>query len=75
MRRAGADTDPAQLAFEVVALMEAANAVSVLRGESAPYDRARRGIASRLRACRPERSWDGLRLRHGNPAARSFVYF
>jgi AcrR family transcriptional regulator len=46
----GADTDPAQLAFEVVALMEAANAMSVLRGESTPYDRVRRGIASRLLA-------------------------
>ncbi|MFF4058838.1 TetR/AcrR family transcriptional regulator [Streptomyces sp. NPDC001668] len=46
----GAETDPAQLAFEVVALMETANAMSVLHGESAPYARARRGIAARLRA-------------------------
>ncbi|MFG2731367.1 TetR/AcrR family transcriptional regulator [Streptomyces canus] len=44
-----ADTDPAQLAFEVVALMETANAMSVLHGEATPYVRARRGIASRLR--------------------------
>ncbi|WP_371564772.1 TetR/AcrR family transcriptional regulator [Streptomyces canus] len=44
-----ADTDPAQLAFEVVALMETANAMSVLHGDSTPYVRARRGIASRLR--------------------------
>ncbi|GLP63628.1 TetR family transcriptional regulator [Streptomyces sp. TUS-ST3] len=44
----GADTDPAQLAFEVVALMETANAMSVLHGEAAPYVRARRGIAARL---------------------------
>ena len=44
-----ADTDPAQLAFEVVALMETANAMSVLHGETTPYVRARRGIASRLR--------------------------
>jgi AcrR family transcriptional regulator len=44
-----ADTDPAQLAFEVVALMETANAMSVLHGETAPYVRARRGIAARLR--------------------------
>ncbi|MFF7172643.1 TetR family transcriptional regulator C-terminal domain-containing protein [Streptomyces pseudovenezuelae] len=46
----GADTDPAQLAFEVVALMEAANAMSVLHGEPGPYVRARRGIAARLGA-------------------------
>ncbi|MFE1837544.1 TetR/AcrR family transcriptional regulator [Streptomyces sviceus] len=45
----GADTDPAQLAFEVVALMETANAMSVLHGETAPYVRARRGIAARMR--------------------------
>lgn len=43
-----ADTDPAQLAFEVVALMETANAMSLLHGEATPYARARRGIASRL---------------------------
>ncbi|WP_406220849.1 TetR/AcrR family transcriptional regulator [Streptomyces canus] len=43
-----ADTDPAQLAFEVVALMETANAMSLLHGEAVPYARARRGIASRL---------------------------
>ncbi|WP_405554562.1 TetR family transcriptional regulator C-terminal domain-containing protein [Streptomyces canus] len=44
-----ADTDPAQLAFEVVALMETANAMSLLHREATPYVRARRGIASRLR--------------------------
>lgn len=44
-----AATDPAQLAFEVVALMETANAMSVLHGQATPYVRARRGIASRLR--------------------------
>ena len=43
------DTDPAQLAFEVVALMETANAMSLLHGEAMPYVRARRGIAARLR--------------------------
>jgi AcrR family transcriptional regulator len=43
-----AGTDPAQLAFEVVALMETANAMSLLHGEAAPYARARRGIAARL---------------------------
>ena len=45
----GADPDPEQLAFEVVALMETANAMSVLHREAAPYARARRGIAARLR--------------------------
>jgi len=43
-----AGTDPAQLAFEVVALMETANAMSLLHGEATPYVRARRGIAARL---------------------------
>ena len=43
-----AGTDSAQLAFEVVALMETANAMSLLHGESTPYARARRGIAARL---------------------------
>lgn len=43
-----AGTDPAQLAFEVVALMETANAMSLLHGEAMPYARARRGIAARL---------------------------
>ncbi|MBC9713094.1 TetR/AcrR family transcriptional regulator [Streptomyces sp. TRM66268-LWL] len=42
--------DPAQLAFELVALQEAANAHSLLTGASTPYDRARTGIVSRLRA-------------------------
>ncbi|MDG4861911.1 TetR/AcrR family transcriptional regulator [Streptomyces sp. T-3] len=45
-----ADTDPAQLAFELVALMETANAHSLLTAETVPYDRARTGIGSRLRA-------------------------
>ncbi|WP_327352628.1 TetR/AcrR family transcriptional regulator [Streptomyces sp. NBC_01304] len=45
-----ADTDPAQLAFELVALMETANAHSLLNSETTPYDRARTGITSRLRA-------------------------
>lgn len=45
-----AGTDPAQLAFEVVALMETANAMSLLHGEATPYDRARQGIAARLGA-------------------------
>lgn len=44
-----ADTDSAQLTFELVALMETANAMSVLHDEVGPYGRARRGITSRLR--------------------------
>ncbi|MFE2296815.1 TetR/AcrR family transcriptional regulator [Streptomyces sp. NPDC059445] len=43
------DTDVPQLAFELVALMEAANAVSVLHDEKTAYLRARTGIANRLR--------------------------
>jgi AcrR family transcriptional regulator len=43
------DTDAAQLAFELVALMETANALSVLHDEAAAYRRARLGIATRLR--------------------------
>ncbi|MGW7204514.1 TetR/AcrR family transcriptional regulator [Streptomyces sp. NPDC054837] len=45
-----ADTDAAQLAFELIALMESANALSVLHGENVAYRRARVGIAARLRA-------------------------
>ncbi|GHA19167.1 TetR family transcriptional regulator [Streptomyces tauricus] len=45
-----ADTDVPQLAFELVALMESANAVSVLHDESVAYRRARVAIATRLRA-------------------------
>ena len=44
------DTDIPQLAFELVALMETSNAVSVLHGEETAYRRARVGIAARLRA-------------------------
>ncbi|MGW2639789.1 TetR/AcrR family transcriptional regulator [Streptomyces sp. NPDC001348] len=43
------DTDVPQLAFELVALMETANAVSVLHDEELAYRRARVGIAARLR--------------------------
>ncbi|MFE0515258.1 TetR/AcrR family transcriptional regulator [Streptomyces sp. NPDC058964] len=43
-------TDVPQLAFELVALMETANAVSVLHDEESAYRRARVGIASRLRS-------------------------
>ncbi|MEV5527569.1 TetR/AcrR family transcriptional regulator [Streptomyces prunicolor] len=44
-----ADTDIPQLAFEIVALMETANVVSVLHGEETAYRRARVGITARLR--------------------------
>ncbi|MFF5016255.1 TetR/AcrR family transcriptional regulator [Streptomyces sp. NPDC001165] len=44
-----ADTDATQLAFEIVALMETANALSVLHDEETAYRRARVGIARRLR--------------------------
>ncbi|MFF1451025.1 TetR/AcrR family transcriptional regulator [Streptomyces sp. NPDC058274] len=44
------DTDAPQLAFELIALMEAANAVSVLHDETTTvYRRARVAITSRLR--------------------------
>ncbi|WP_405906135.1 MULTISPECIES: TetR/AcrR family transcriptional regulator [unclassified Streptomyces] len=42
-------TDAPQLAFELVALMETANVVSVLHDETTAYRRARVAIASRLR--------------------------
>ncbi|MGW1048538.1 TetR/AcrR family transcriptional regulator [Streptomyces sp. NPDC001118] len=45
-----ADTDVPQLAFELVALLETANALSVLHDEESAYRRARVGIAGRLRA-------------------------
>ncbi|MFB6622477.1 TetR/AcrR family transcriptional regulator [Streptomyces sp. NPDC056374] len=49
------DLDADQLAFEVVALMEAANAQSVLLGDRRTYDRAERGITARLRASATDR--------------------
>jgi AcrR family transcriptional regulator len=52
-RRAGgfdADLDVPQLTFEIIALMEAANAESVLHDDDTAYDKAGRGILSRLRA-------------------------
>ncbi|MQY11788.1 hypothetical protein SRB5_19070 [Streptomyces sp. RB5] len=45
----GADTDAAQLAFELIALMEMANLQSVMHGDASAYDRAGTGILSRLR--------------------------
>ncbi|MFE5661759.1 TetR/AcrR family transcriptional regulator [Streptomyces sp. NPDC056517] len=55
-----ADLDVEQLAFEVIALMEAANAQSVLLGDPQTYDRAERGITARLRASATDRGRDGL---------------
>ena len=43
-----ADTDPAQLAFEVFALARAANTDAVLGDSDVPYDRATSAIRSRL---------------------------
>lgn len=45
-----AGLDVPQLAFEIIALMEAANAESVLHDDDSAYDKAGRGILSRLRA-------------------------
>ncbi|MFI8100413.1 TetR/AcrR family transcriptional regulator [Streptomyces sp. NPDC086023] len=45
-----ADLDVPQLAFEIIALMEMANAESVLHDDPSAYGRAARGILSRLRA-------------------------
>ncbi|MCX5229892.1 TetR/AcrR family transcriptional regulator [Streptomyces sp. NBC_00233] len=55
-----ADLDVEQLAFEVIALMEAANAQSVLLGDTRAYDRAERGITARLRASATDRGRDVL---------------
>jgi AcrR family transcriptional regulator len=44
------DTDVPQLAFELIALMETANAHSVLHGEPDTYRRASTGITARLRS-------------------------
>ncbi|MFE1962412.1 TetR/AcrR family transcriptional regulator [Streptomyces sp. NPDC059479] len=52
-RQAGgfvAELDVPQLAFEIIALMESANAQSVLHGDEVAYERAGRGILYRLRA-------------------------
>ncbi|MEU1116124.1 MULTISPECIES: TetR/AcrR family transcriptional regulator [unclassified Streptomyces] len=45
-----ADTDIGQLTFELIALMETANAHSVLHGAPDAYRRASSGITARLRA-------------------------
>ncbi|WP_353945354.1 TetR/AcrR family transcriptional regulator [Streptomyces sp. HUAS MG91] len=57
-----AGTDVPQLAFEVIALMETANAHSVLHGEPDAYRRARAGIAARIAAAVTDR-------RHAPPTA------
>ncbi|MFE1382220.1 TetR family transcriptional regulator C-terminal domain-containing protein [Streptomyces sp. NPDC058740] len=44
------DADAGQLAFEIITLMESANAHSVLLADPAAYERAARAIARRLRA-------------------------
>lgn len=44
------ELDVPQLAFEIIALMEAANAQSVLHGDDVAYERAGWGILRRLRA-------------------------
>ncbi|WP_406365126.1 TetR/AcrR family transcriptional regulator [Streptomyces sp. NBC_00645] len=49
-------TDAAQLAFELFALMETANAVSVLHDETTAYRRARVAITARLRAAATDTS-------------------
>ncbi|MGW2300713.1 TetR/AcrR family transcriptional regulator [Streptomyces sp. NPDC001809] len=56
----GPDLDVEQSAFEVIALMEAANAQSVLVGEKRAYERAERGITARLRASATARGLAGL---------------
>lgn len=43
-----ADTDPEQLGFEIRAVLEAANLVSVLHDDDSGYARARAAISSRL---------------------------
>lgn len=45
-----ADLDVPQLAFEIIAMMEAANAESVLHDDNSVYEKAARGILNRLRA-------------------------
>ncbi|MFJ8660689.1 TetR/AcrR family transcriptional regulator [Streptomyces sp. NPDC093795] len=54
------DLDVEQLAFEVIALMEAANAQSVLFGDTRTYARAERGITARLRASATDRGLAGM---------------
>ncbi|MFC3574708.1 TetR/AcrR family transcriptional regulator [Streptomyces yaanensis] len=48
-RELRADTDVPQLAFEIVALLETANVISVLHDDASAYGRARIALVSRLR--------------------------
>ncbi|NUW31962.1 TetR/AcrR family transcriptional regulator [Nonomuraea sp. SMC257] len=50
-----ADTDPGQLAFELIAFMETANAVSLLHDDPNAYERARTAIRGRLDAASARR--------------------
>lgn len=50
IREGFAPADVAQVAFEIIALMELANAHSVLHDDPQAYERAGRGILDRLRA-------------------------
>lgn len=54
------DLDVEQLAFEVIALMEAANAQSVLLGDTRAYGRAERGVTARLRSSATEKGREAL---------------
>ncbi|MFJ9624496.1 TetR/AcrR family transcriptional regulator [Streptomyces sp. NPDC101181] len=45
-----ADTDAGQLAFEIIAFLELANAESVLQNSSLGYEKAARSVLGRLRA-------------------------
>ncbi|MEV6058308.1 TetR/AcrR family transcriptional regulator, partial [Streptomyces sp. NPDC052107] len=49
-----ADTDVRQLAFEVIAFLELANAESVLQNNSLGYAKAARAILARLRTAATE---------------------
>ncbi|SDK28406.1 TetR/AcrR family transcriptional regulator [Streptomyces indicus] len=51
------DTDAAQVAFELAALMEAANAHSVLHRDTRAYELARKGVVARLRAAAADPSF------------------
>ncbi|WP_426367202.1 TetR/AcrR family transcriptional regulator [Streptomyces sp. E-08] len=54
------DLDVEQLAFEVIALMETANAQSVLFGDPGVYARAERGITARLLSSATEKGREAL---------------
>ncbi|MER6097621.1 TetR/AcrR family transcriptional regulator [Streptomyces sp. NPDC001728] len=62
------DLDVEQVAFEVIALMEAANAQSVLFGDPGVYARAEGGITARLHSAATDRGRSALAAL-GNPVA------